>query len=171
MSRDRGFTLMELLVVIAIISILMSLLVVLFNTIMTRARYADTKAMINTLTMACESYKKDFDVYPTAVGGSKSLHNCLGRERYIVRQKQNQGGGIVGKEDSYVEFSPKWLEGHPPSGYPNPPVNVVDSWDRVVDYFNPKPNAPANIPSFRIVSKGKDGADPIDDIASDIRED
>ncbi len=169
MKRRYGFTLVEMLIVITIILILMAGLVVLIKGLIDRARFAKTKAMVQTLTKACESYKVDFNVYP-AGGTSMNLHSCLGRERILTKQKQNQGGGIVSREVPYVDFKSDWLEGNPATGYPSPPRLIVDAWEQPIDYLNPHPGKPANIPSFRIVAKAKDVADPADDVTSDVRD-
>ncbi|MBI2900644.1 MAG: prepilin-type N-terminal cleavage/methylation domain-containing protein [Planctomycetes bacterium] len=169
-----GFTLIEMLVVICIILILMALMGVLIKGVIDRSRYKDTTALVKSLKTGCECYMAEEKVYPPqtygAYSGSQTLHFLLGRQATV---KASQGaGGTVTKRDPYLNFQSKWLSGNPGSGYPNPPVQLIDAWTNVVEYYNPKPSATGTAPSYYIVSKGKDGAPGTgDEVTSDIGDD
>ena len=173
MKRKSGFTLVEMLVVICIILILMSLLAVLIKHVINRARYKATGAIVHSLKTSCENYKVDEMTYPPASPpGSKNLHLYLGRELVVMMGVNNSGGGgIPTKKPPYIGFKTNWLEGNPPSGEPGAsPRNIIDAWDQVVDYYNPKPNGPATPPSFWIRAFAKDPADSAAWVTSDLRE-
>lgn len=59
-----GFTLIELLVVIAVISMLLSMVMVVFVTTRARARDAERKLEVKTMQDAFELYFTSFRVYP-----------------------------------------------------------------------------------------------------------
>lgn len=60
----RGFTLIELLVVVAIITLLVSIALPNYLEAMTRAKVAQAKAEMRSLSTALEMYKTDFRAYP-----------------------------------------------------------------------------------------------------------
>ena len=167
-----GFTLIEMLVVICIILILAALLGVLIKHVIDRARYAKSKAIIDTLTKGCDTYKMEFGGYPSAsapYAGSQNLHHLLGRE-WVNPQGKTSTGGLKTptKGDAFVQFKSDWLQGTPGSTYPNPPVPLVDAWDQVIQYANPHPSDPKY--GFRVWAFCKNPGDPATWVANDIRD-
>ncbi|HVR87287.1 MAG TPA: prepilin-type N-terminal cleavage/methylation domain-containing protein [Planctomycetota bacterium] len=162
MSRKKGFTLVELLVVITIITLLVSLLVVLISSVIDRARYAKTAAIIKLLDDGCKTYNLDFGQYPpNDRGDSRSLHYHLGIPRKITTQKSDIGGSLVATKPPIVEFQRDML-GDTRAGFPDPktnPVPIVDAWDNPVRYKVP---GKFNKKGVDIWSPGKDGKDQLD---------
>jgi prepilin-type N-terminal cleavage/methylation domain-containing protein len=77
--RRRAFTLIELLVVVAIIAILAAIALPNFIEAQTRAKVSRARADIRTLVTAIESYRVDYNSYPTyhyadAPGGYLEFH-------------------------------------------------------------------------------------------------
>lgn len=66
--HKKGFTLIELLVVIAVISMLMSLIVVVFGTTRARARDAERELEVKSMQDAFELYFTSFRTYPISTG-------------------------------------------------------------------------------------------------------
>ncbi len=64
-GQSQGFTLIELLIVIAIILILIAIALPNFLEAQIRAKVTRVRADLRTTTIAMESYRIDFDVYPT----------------------------------------------------------------------------------------------------------
>jgi len=65
--RKKGFTLVELLVVIAVIALLVGILMPALNEVMKRAHVAETKATINAISIGLETFRNDFDKYPSSI--------------------------------------------------------------------------------------------------------
>jgi prepilin-type N-terminal cleavage/methylation domain-containing protein len=63
--RSRGFTLIELLVVVAIIAILAAIALPNFLEAQTRAKVSRARADIRALVTAIETYRVDWNAYPT----------------------------------------------------------------------------------------------------------
>ena len=130
----RGFTLIELLVVIAIILILMALMGVSIPYLITKARYADTAALIMNLDKGCAHYHVDKGVYPPDDrGGSKSLHYHLGRPKETIID--DDGTTVILKGKPYWQIPTRWLR-----TITDPevqPSEIVDAWENEVGYANP----------------------------------
>ena len=62
--RDGGFTLVELLVVIGIIVVLVSIMTPIIMTARRNADRVRTRGDLNTIAMALDAYKNDFNSYP-----------------------------------------------------------------------------------------------------------
>lgn len=140
-SVRRGFTLVEILVVICIMTILMALLVVIIRGAIDRARTEKTRAIISTLSAACDSYKQDFGIFPPSNPHKESanLHLYLGRKRRMVEQRSQDGtNDIVVDRDPYIrDFRKDWLIPGAPNNYPDPPSEVIDAWDQPLHYRSP----------------------------------
>lgn len=74
-STPRGFTLLELLIVISIIAILSAALFPVMGFFRTRARSMQARKTMDTISMAMEDYRKDFNAYPPDAGGGVSDQN------------------------------------------------------------------------------------------------
>jgi len=79
-SRRGGFTLVELLVVIAIITVLIAILLPVFNSARRKARETACMANLHHIAMAVRMYRMDMGAYPgpydpaTGEGGLNSLY-------------------------------------------------------------------------------------------------
>jgi prepilin-type N-terminal cleavage/methylation domain-containing protein len=163
MNRNKkGFTLVEILVVITIITLLVSLLVVLISSVIDRARYAKTAAVIKLLDEACKTYNLDFGQYPpNDKQDSRSLHHHLGIPRKLKQQRGDVGGNLVSTKPPIIEWQRDML-GDAKSGVPDPltnPVPIVDGFDNPVRYLVP---GKWNKKGVDIWSPGKDGKDQLD---------
>ena len=67
-NTPRGFTLLELLIVISIIAILAASLFPVFAFFKKRALAMQARKTMDTLAMALEDYRKDFNAYPPDSG-------------------------------------------------------------------------------------------------------
>ena len=67
-GKGAGFTLIELLVVIAVISMLLSLIMVVFGTTRARARDAERELEVKSMQDALELYFASFRTYPISAG-------------------------------------------------------------------------------------------------------
>ena len=74
-KSSRGFTLLELLIVVSIIALLSAALYPVFGYFRTRARAAQARRTMDTISMAMEDYRKDFNAYPPDSGGGVSDNN------------------------------------------------------------------------------------------------
>ncbi len=63
--KQQGFTLIELLIVVAIIAILAAIAIPNFLQAQTRAKVSRAQADIRTIATALETYRVDFNAYPT----------------------------------------------------------------------------------------------------------
>lgn len=72
--RSNGFTIVELLVVIIVISILASIVIVVYNNAQGRARDATRKADVLNIAKALELYYDDNGSYPAASGTNSSVN-------------------------------------------------------------------------------------------------
>jgi len=70
----KGFTLLEMLIVISIIGILMSVLLYFLNPLyfMRKARDANRKENLSSISLALQTYYSDNNVYPTALPTSEA---------------------------------------------------------------------------------------------------
>lgn len=163
MNRRKGFTLVEILVVITIITLLVSFLVVLIGSVIDKARYTKTAAIIKLLDDGCRTYHLDFGQYPpNDRQDSRSLHHHLGIPRKITTQKGDVGGGLVTTKPPIIEFQRDML-GDTKAGVPNPltnPVPIVDGFDNPIRYKVP---GKYNKKSVDIWSPGKDGKDQLEE--------
>lgn len=72
-TRSSGFTIIELVVVIIVLGILVGITVVSYNGAQGRARDADRRADIASLTKALEAYYSDTGQYPTTAGTTATI--------------------------------------------------------------------------------------------------
>ncbi len=168
-ASRRAFTLVELLVVIVIIAVLCALLVVLIKGMVDKSRNTATKAIVDVLNQACEAYKTDEGMYPptSPYSGSANLHFYLGGKRDHVEQYSTTGTHVVSARPPIIEFKKDWLDPTASTAQPNPPVQIYDKWQKVIQYANPGSN---NLKSVDIWSKGKSDTDNGDDLANWIRD-
>lgn len=68
-TAPRGFTLLELLIVISIIALLSAALYPVFGHFQKRAKAMQARRTMDTISMALEDYRKDFNAYPPDNGG------------------------------------------------------------------------------------------------------
>ena len=112
-----------------------------------------TYSFIKMLDMACQSYEKEFTVYPPQPpGDSSALHLHLGSPRT--------------SKPPIVSFTADMLE--LPAGRtdltPNPPVKIIDGWGNPIRYLNPGIH---NTDGVDIWSAGKNGIFEADSNESD----
>lgn len=165
----RGFTLVELLVVITIIMLLVGLLVVLIRGMVDRSRNAKTTAIVKMLDQGCHEYHTDYGKFPPQdMPKSQSLHKYLGADRIVTAAYVEPGRPAPTiKKPPIIDFRIDMLEGPPASTDPNPPVNVIDAWGKVIEYANP---GTYNKKAVDIWSLGKDDADPEDDMNNWVKD-
>ena len=73
-QKQSGFTIVELLIVIVVIGILAAITIVAYNGVQQRARDAQRKQDVATITKALELYYTDNGRYPNS-SGSTSINN------------------------------------------------------------------------------------------------
>lgn len=74
-KASRGFTLLELLIVISIIALLSAALFPVFSYFRTKARAMQARKTMDTIAMALEDYRKDFNAFPPDAGGGVTSNN------------------------------------------------------------------------------------------------
>ncbi len=150
----RGFTLIELIVVIAIITILASLVAVLFVGAVEKARVQVTRAFLNDVDQAAQHYRMETNAYPPDDrGDSRCLHFYLGRERQVRKGLVEGGPSQVRIEQPYLVFPQEWLslaKGQVPDA--NSPVPLLDPWGSLIRYTVPGTYNPGR---FDLWSPGK----------------
>jgi len=77
-NYSTGFTLIELLVVVAVIAILAAIAIPNFLAAQIRSKVARTKAELNTVTEALESYNVDNNAYPLTTGYPPLMNEPIG---------------------------------------------------------------------------------------------
>ena len=163
---QSGFTLVELIIVIAIILILMALLVVAIQTVMTKAQYAKTEAIVKLLDDGCRTYKIEFGVFPpNDKGDSRCLHHYLGSERVVVL---DVSVNAKTKKKPLIEFTANQLKqtaGPPDAKNPVPPV---DAWDEPIRYANPGRQIKNGVDIWSAGKNGKDELDPANKDFDDV---
>ena len=100
-NKRYGFTIVELLIVIVVIGILASIVIVAFNGIQQRARYAQHQSDIASVDKAIQLFHADNGSYPTissAGGNTGSCATCLNNinglvPNYIARLPSFPSGG------------------------------------------------------------------------------
>jgi len=91
-DKLKGFTLIELLVVIAIIAILAVVIILNLTQARKKARDAQRKDDMRSLTIAIESYYDDQNKYP----------GTLNRTYKSTKTADSLGGAIFGKTGTYL---------------------------------------------------------------------
>lgn len=100
-KKHSGFTIVELLIVIVVIGILAAIVIVAFNGVQQRARYAQHQSDIASVDKAIQLYYADTGSYPTissAGGNTGSCATCLNNinglvPKYIARLPSFPPGG------------------------------------------------------------------------------
>lgn len=73
-SPRSAFTLIEMLVVIAVIAVLAAILIPVGNSMLTRARLAESTSNLRQIGLAMQNYYNDNKRWPSAAGGSGKRH-------------------------------------------------------------------------------------------------
>jgi general secretion pathway protein G len=133
-KRRAGFTLIELVVVVLILTILMAITVAIVRGVINRARAAATDHLVKTLSVSCEIYRQDFNVYPIG-RDSMALHQALGSPRMVVLDYGPPR--TVVKKGPIIEFTMGMLEPNAPSSVPPPASKIMDNWGNEIHYLNP----------------------------------
>ena len=159
-ARRKGFTLIELLVVITIITLLMALLVVLIKGVLDKARNSKSYALVKMLDMACQSYHKEFYVFPPyPPNNSAALHLHLGSSRVQRTQITRSTGNAAAAPSQYkppmVSFKADMLDlqGGRTDLSPNPPLEIISAWGNKLLYINPGIN---NVKAVDLAFPGRD---------------
>ena len=138
----------------------MALLVVLIKGVLDKARNSKSYAFIKMLDMACQSYHKEFYVYPPyPPNDSSALHLHLGSSRTLRLQISRSTGNAAAAPSQYkppiVAFTAGMLDlqGGRTDLSPNPPLELIDAWGNKLLYTNP---GIMNLKSVDIASPGRD---------------
>ena len=86
---QRAFSLLELLVVMVVILILIAILLPVYRSVRNSANKAATREQLNTIGIACESYKNTFQAYPgwfdnTEMAGDAQRYTFSGTENLVL---------------------------------------------------------------------------------------
>lgn len=139
---------------------LLAMIAVVFLSNTTGRTANKTGIMIQTLQAACDSYRRDFGIYPPSTHGSRSLHHHLSLER-ILMVPDADGTPRKVRKPPIIEFPTDWLKdggGSPPDAAARP-VFLVDSFGNAIRYLNP---GTWNKNGVDIWSPGADGTDQLD---------
>lgn len=98
----KGFTLIELLIVVAIIAILAAIAVPNFLEAQTRSKVSRVKADQRSLSVAIESYKIDWNYYPSACPSEE----WPGYEPSGPGREGRQGQGLLTAPTAYITSVP-----------------------------------------------------------------
>lgn len=147
-ARGAGFTLVELLVVIAILGVLAAALIPAIGISTLRAQVGETKAEIQRLSTALDTYASQNGDYPWTFLSEKfefTAPNAInpGIESAVAELSNRDGG-------PYFEFIEERLSNHDADAYPDPAVKAelnsvfnkldlfeyCDSWGNPYIYFH-----------------------------------
>jgi len=159
-GRGAGFTLIELLVVLLILTILMAITVGVVRGVITKARATRTDMLVKQLSVSCEVYKQDFNVYPIG-RDSTALHQALGSPRILVQDHSIPR--IMVTKGPIIEFTLGMLEPGAESSAPPPASKIVDAWGNEIRYLNP---GVRNRKGVDIWSDGADSKSEEDDLTN-----
>lgn len=129
-NNSRGFTLIELLVTIGIISILASIGLVIYTSVMKQGRDSKRQSDLRSIQSALEQYYADNFSYPESIVAGGSISG--GGKTYLKEVPADPVSGNPGYvyepiTDSYCLYAslenPPSPVPSPPSGCTNPPNN------------------------------------------------
>ncbi len=147
--REGGFTLLELLVVIAIIGILAAFLAMFVGGLTRKAKIEKTRALLNRLSVAAQSYKERYLIYPPSgvtpfSDGSRNLHWYLVAPQTVRTgidptnpanfTLEEAGPFLANLNNSEVRngVANPWMA---PNGNTALASQVIDTWGHAFGYF------------------------------------
>lgn len=171
-NSSRAFTLIELLVVVAVIAILAALALPNFLEAQTRAKVARARADLRSVVTAIETYRADFNGYPTyhySDVGSSQLEFHIGGRVLAWGQPDPawDGRNPITTPISYMTSMPRDPFNGRFSGPPDAQEYMYVNWD----YAMAIPNLPSGLVEpferareayggYRLHSKGPDTEGP-----------
>lgn len=140
MRARRGFTLIELLVVVAIIGLLASFLAVFLGNVVTEAKIKRTRALLQRIEVALQSYRERFGAYPPSdapfAEASRNLHWHL-----VAPHAVRTGGDWATVGPFLTNLTDMEVRGGAANPWGAVPASralarpIVDAWENAIGYF------------------------------------
>ncbi|QYM80113.1 type II secretion system GspH family protein [Horticoccus luteus] len=144
----RAFTLVELLTVIAIIAVLAGITIGAARGVKERAARSRAKGELAAVSVALESYKRQYGDYPETKDAA-ALLQCL------IGKRGPTGAAMTGR--SMLETARFSLSADPTTDVT---ATLQDPWARAYEYhYKTDPAATWRAPGYVLYSAGPDGAD------------
>lgn len=149
-NRTSGFTLIELLTVIAIIAILAAISFGVFRGVSENSARSLARAELSSLSVALESYKRQYGDYPQVESATDANANVL---QALIGRRGPTGADMTRK--ALIEFSKFSVNGDPET---TSTATLQDPWGRDYHYhYRTVGSATWTNPSYVLYSLGPDG--------------
>lgn len=135
-AKAPGFTLVELILVVSLIGILIAVMTPGFKMVMNKVRRFATERIMDKVEFGLNQYSIDSGGYPkTRDGGLSAL---------MARPAGRSGDDWKGP----------YLEGVKFGGDAETGIEIMDQWNRALEYNNPPVNFPDRYKQYELISFG-----------------
>lgn len=135
-AKAPGFTLVELVLVVALIGILIAVMTPGFKLVMNKVRRFATERIMDKVEFGLNQYSIDVGNYPKSREGGLST--------LLARPEGRTGDDWKGPYIENVKFG-----GDAESG-----IEILDQWNRPLEYNNPPNNFPDLFKQYELISFG-----------------
>ncbi len=160
MNRGAGFTLLEVLVVIGIIVFMIAMMGIMLRDVPNRSRIAATKALIQQIATALDTYNGAFHTLPPDTGyglprGGSPNYDAGSLYRFLAKSPK------IGNALPLIVLSDNLRDYNDPLYGPS--KMIVDAWGNPIGYIGDPRRLIHNRNGFDIFSSGPDKKTACDD--------